>query len=165
MIEVDIIANNVASSYRVPMILGKSILGLKWDSGAKYTVVSVKVLNSELSDEDLKKIKQYCDAHSNHREQFLSASGHTFDGYLVTAHDVTIGKTVFPCFYYYLVIENKRDVALLGYDFTDCCKSSHNPHSDIIVTEFDDQSYVAYDPGAMESEEVIAFVDSLFITD
>ena len=53
MIKVDITANNVASSYRVPMILGESILGLKWDSGAKYTVISVKVLNSDLSRADL----------------------------------------------------------------------------------------------------------------
>ena len=163
MIKVDITANNVASSYRVPMILGESILGIKWDSGAKYTVISVKVLNSDLSGEDLERIMQYCDAHSNHREQFISASGHSFDGYLVTARDVTIGNTVFPEFHYYLVVENQRDVALLGYDFTDCCKSSHDPHSDIIVTEFDDASYGAADSGAMDSDEVIAFIDSLSV--
>ena len=163
MIKVDITANNVASSYRVPMILGESILGIKWDSGAKYTVISVKVLNSDLSGEELENIKQYCDGHSNNREQFISASGHTFDGYLVTAHDVTIGHTVFPVFCYYLVVENQRDVALLGYDFTDCCRSSHDPHSDIIVTEFDDEGYGVADSGAMDSDEVIAFIDSLSV--
>lgn len=104
MIKVDITANNVASSYRVPMILGESILGLKWDSGAKYTVISVKVLNSDLSDKDLEGVKQYCDGRSSHREQFVSASGHTFDGYLVKANDVTIGNTVFPEFHFYLMI-------------------------------------------------------------
>ncbi len=163
MIKVDITANNVASSYRVPMILGESILGLKWDSGSKYTVISVKVLNSDLSGDDLERIKQYCEGHSNHREQFVSASGHTFDGYLVTAHDVTIGNTVLSEFYHYLVVENQRDVALLGYDFTDCCKSSHDPHSDIIVTDFDDEGYEAADLGAMNSDEVIAFIDSLSV--
>ena len=147
----------------MPMILGESILSLKWDSGAKYTVISVKVLNSDLSGEDLEQIKQYCDGHSSHREQFVSASGHTFDGYLVTAHDATIGNTVFSEFHYYLVVENQRDVALLGYDFTDCCKSYHDPHSDIIVTEFDDEGYEAADSGAMDSDEVIAFVDSLSV--
>ena len=40
MIKVDITANNVASSYRVPMILGESILGLKWDSGV-YCIIKV----------------------------------------------------------------------------------------------------------------------------
>ena len=53
------------------MILGESILGLKWDSGAKYAVISVKVLNSDLSDKDLEGVKQYCDGHSGHREQFF----------------------------------------------------------------------------------------------
>ena len=163
MSKVDIIANNVASSYRVPMILGESILGIKWDSGAKYTVISVKVLNSGLSGEDLERIMQYCDAHGNRREQFISASGHSFDGNLVTARDVTIGNTVFPIFHYYLVVENQRDVALLGYDFTDCCKSSHDPHSDIIVTEFDDAGYGSADLRAMDSDEVIAFIDSLSV--
>lgn len=163
MIKVDVAANNVASSYRVPMLLGESILGLKWDSGAKYTVISVKVLNSELSDKDLESVKQYCDGHSSHREQFVSASGHTFDGYLVKANDVTIGNTVFPEFHYYLVVENQRNVALLGYDFTDCCKSSHDPHSDIIVTEFDDEGYATADAGAMDCNEVILFIDSLSV--
>ena len=161
MIKVDITANNVASSYRVPMILGESILGLKWDSGAKYTVISVKVLNSDLSATDLDRIKRFCDGRSNHKEQFISASGHTFDGYLVMAHNVTIGNTVFPEFHYYLVVENQRDVALLGYDFTDCCKSSHDPHGDIIVTEFDDLGYGTGDIGAMDSDEVITYIDSL----
>ena len=161
MIDVDITANNVASSYRVPLILGESILGLKWDSGAKYTVISVKVLNSDLSSIDMVHIKQYCEEHGNHKEQFVSASGHTFDGYLVMAHDVTIGYTVFSEFYYYLVVENQRDVALLGYDFTDCCRSSHNPHDDIVVTEFDNEGYGASDLEAMDSDEVIAFIDSL----
>lgn len=161
MIKVDITANNVASSYRVPVIFGDSILGLKWDSGAKYTVISVEVFNSDISVEDIESIRQYCDDHSKRREQFISASGHTFEGYLVTAHEVTIGNTVLSDFYYYLVVENQRDVALLGYDFTDCCKSFHDPHRDIIVTEFDDEGYGTVYSGAMDSDEVIAFIDSL----
>ena len=79
----------------------------------------------------------------------------------MTAHNVTIGNTVFPEFHYYLVVENQRDVALLGYDFTDCCKSTHDPHGDIIVTEFDDLVYGIGDIGAMDSDEVITYIDSL----
>ena len=62
-------------------------------------------------------------------------------------------------FRYYLVVENKRDIALLGYDFIDKCRRSAEPSSDIFVSEFDDKAYGEID-GALESNEVITLIDS-----
>ena len=151
----------MSSSFRVPVVLSESILGLKWDSGAKHTVISVRVLKSDLLDDDLESVKGYCESNCKRKERFVSASGHSFDGYLITAHHVKVGNANLPEFHYYLVVENQRDVALLGYDFVDCCKSFHNPHDDIIVTEFDDEEYGKRVIESMDSDELLAYIDSL----
>ena len=71
-----------------------------------------------------------------------------------------MGNTELKDFHYYLVVENQRDIALLGFDFIDSCKGTFEPHSDIVITEFDECSYGIFD-GAIESDEVIAFMDAL----
>lgn len=65
-----------------------------------------------------------------------------------------------PDFRYYLVIESKRDIALLGYDFIDNCRCSHEPGKHFYLTGFDADSY-GTGTGVMDSDEVIAFIDSL----
>ena len=64
-------------------------------------------------------------------------------------------------FRYFLVVENQRDIALLGFDFIDNCKGTFEPHSDIEIKEFDETSYWEGTAGAMNNDEVIAFIDSL----
>ena len=161
MIKADITAYRGSQDYEVTASLGESVISIKWDSGAKYTVISARVFNSRLTDEDLEKIKTYCEEHSSHREKFVSATGHTFDGYLVKVHNATIGNTDFNDLYYYLVVENERDIALMGFDFIDNCKGSFEPHGDIIITEFDEERYGSHIPGAVDNDEVISLIDSL----
>ena len=122
----------MASVYHVAANLGYRTMPLKYDTGAKCSVISAGMFDDTLTDEGLTQIKNYCETNSNHKERFISASGHTFDGYLITAHDVKIGKTHMQEFRYYLVVENQRDIALLGFDFIDNCEGSFEPHSDIL---------------------------------
>lgn len=63
-------------------------------------------------------------------------------------------------FYFYLVIENKRDIASLGFDFIDHCGGSINIHDSIIINEFDDSSY-AIGNKAIECDALISLIDSL----
>lgn len=160
MNKVDILAERVDSTYRIPISLGNSDFGIKLDTGAKYTVISAKAIKDTLATEDLESITAYCEERSTHKEEFLSASGHKFYGYQVVAHNVELGNSIIPEFRYYLVVENKRDIALLGFDFIDHFNSSHAAHGNIVITEFDTDSY-GKSQDAMESDEVIAYIDSL----
>ena len=161
MISVDITGKMVASVYQVAARLGYRSLPLKYDTGAKHSVISASMFDDMLTEESVARIKDYCEAHSKHKEKFISASGHTFDGYLVTARDVKIGKSYLREFCYYLVVENQRDIALLGFDFIDNCKGSFAPHHDIIITEFDEKTYGTFGTDSMSSDDVMAFIDSL----
>ena len=88
------------------------------------------MLSNALTETNLERMKVYCEKRSVRKEQFISASGHTFWGYLVTAHDVKMSNATL------------------------------RTESDILITEFDEDSYGTPD-GALESDEVIAFMDSL----
>ena len=160
MIEADITAKRIGSVYEVHVNLGKYTPSLKWDTGAKYTVISARMLDDDISDEALRQIKDYCEERLKHKERFISASGDPFYGYLSHANDVVVGNTVLHDFYYYLVFENKRDIALLGFDFIENCNGTFEPHSDILVTGFDEEGYVIWDR-ALESDELISLIDSL----
>lgn len=91
----------------------------------------------------------------------MSASGDAFRGYLTLAHDVVVDTFVFSDFYYYLVVENKRDIALLGYDFIDKCGYSHLPEEDIVITAFDDAAYELEAGGIMDGAELVSYMDAL----
>ena len=160
MIEADITAKRIGSVYEVHVNLGKYIPSLKWDTGAKYTVISARMLDDDISDEALRQMKDYCEEHLKHKERFISASGDPFYGYLSHARNAVIDETELPNFYYYLVLENKRDIALLGEDFIENCKGTFEPHGDILVTGFDEEGYVIWDR-ALESDELISLIDSL----
>lgn len=73
--------------------------------------------------------------------EHTARSGDPFYWYLSHAENVIVGNTVLRNFYYYLVFENKRDIALLGFDFIDSCFGSFDVHNDIIVTGFDEEGY------------------------
>ena len=148
------------STYFLLADLGQFVPTLKFDTGSQYTVISAGMLGRSLTADQKKHFKDYCEKHSSRKEKFISASGDPFFGYPVSVHDVNIGGTSLPVFYYYLVIENKRDIALLGFDFIDRCKCSHNPHGNFVITEFDEDGYGKLD-GVMENDDVMAFIDSL----
>ena len=160
MNNLNVVAKREASSYRVPIDIDDRVFTIKFDSGATDTVISARVFSNSLKESDLARFTEYCEEHSQHNKEFISATGHTFKGYLVTAHNVRLGKSVLPDFRYYLVVESERDIALLGFDFIDKCRCSHDPGRHFYLTGFDVESYGA-DIGAMENDEVVAFMDSL----
>ena len=160
MTEIDITARRVNDVYEVLVNIGKYTTSLKWDTGAKYTVISARALDKSLSDEVLEQMKMYCEKHNKHKEKFLSASGDPIYGYLSRAQNAVLDTSVQKEFHYYLVLENKRDIALLGYDFIDNCDRSANAHGDIIVTGFDDEGY-GISGDVLETDELIALIDSL----
>ena len=153
-------AERAGSTYRIPMTLSNSDFGIKLDTGAKYTVISATAIKDTLTEADLKRIKSLCEERCRNKEEFISASGHSFFGYPVLAHDVEMGDSILKDFRYYLVVENKRDIALLGFDFIDRCTFSHMAEGDIVMTGFDSDGYGEPD-GALATEELIAFIDSL----
>ena len=133
---------------------------LKWDTGAKYTVISARMLDDTITDKALKQMKEYCEKNHKHKERFVSASGDPIDGYLSHAENVVVDETVLRDFHYYLIFENKRDIALLGFDFIDNCVRSADAHGDIIVSGFDEEGYGTV-ADALESDELISLIDLL----
>ena len=59
MTEIDITARRVGAVYEVLVNLGKYTPSLKWDTGAKYTVISARALDKNLSDDALEQMKLY----------------------------------------------------------------------------------------------------------
>ena len=160
MNNVNMKAKRLPSDYEITARIGNRMLALKYDTGAKYTVISVGAFDKSLAEKGLETFKAYCEEHcsNKYKGDFISATGDPFKGYLITAHDVKIGNNVLRDFRYYLVVENKRDIALLGFDFIDKCKRSADAYGDILITAFD--GYGKLD-GVMENDEVMAYIDSL----
>ena len=155
----NILAEREDSAYRLSFDLGHFVPVLKFDTGAKYTVISAGMLSDALTEHDIERMKAYCEAHHKCKERFISASGDSFYGYAASYHDVKIGNAILPNFNFYMVFENKRDIALLGFDFIDKCVFSHLSESDILITGFNESNYEVVDE-FLESDELIAFIDS-----
>ena len=107
-------------------------------------------------------MKSYCEENHKHKERFISASGDPIYGYLSHVKNVVMDETVLSDFHYPLVLENKRDIALLGFDFIDKCKREADAYGDIIITEFDDEGYSSAD-SALENDELFSLIDMLSV--
>lgn len=162
MTDIEITVRRKESSYRVPVDLGQFVPTLKFDTGSEYTVISARMLDGSLTDDQLKNFKDYCEKHSRHKGQFISASGDPITGYPVTATNVVIDGSVLPVFHYYLVLENKREIALLGFDFIDRCECKHSPSGNFVITSLDQEGYGDFE-GALQNDELAAYIDSLSI--
>ena len=108
-----VVGKRTNTCYDVDFRLEKSFLSLKYDTGAVSTVISARLLRRSLTPENLGRIKDFCEAQECDKAKLFSASGHSFWGYLVRADSVRIGSSKFYNFYFYLVVENERDIALL----------------------------------------------------
>ncbi len=64
-----------------------------------------------------------------------------------------VASELFEDFYYYLVLDNDRIIALLGEDFLDNCGYHHIPHGDIEIEAFDEESYVQNRENALRNED------------
>lgn len=119
--------------------LGDRIVTGKFDTGAVATIITSKKLG--LTDGQVGTLKDYFEKSGVEPEDFYSATDGKLDGYLVRAENIKLYGTVLKRFYYYLILDNSLDKALLGDDFISCCTFSHQPKSDIIITAIDMDLY------------------------
>ncbi len=158
MTEVSIIASKSRATFNVPFQIGENVFSMKFDTGAASTVISSEIFIDEMTEEKKSTIKNFLQERNVIGIEFTSASGDCFVGYLIHANGVVVDEAVFADFYYYLVLDNKRVIALLGDDFIDHCEFQHNVHGDIVITGFDFAEYGNFD-GAMENDELLYFLD------
>ena len=161
MTEIFVVGERADSSYSIDFEMDSFFFPIKLDTGAKYTVISAGAFDDELTPEKLECIKSYCEDHVSRKEKFISASGDPFWGYLAKVNSVRIGSTMFHDFMFYLVIENKRDIALLGFDFIDKCKCLHEANGNFVLSQFDEFRYKQDQEKALNVNELVTFIDSL----
>lgn len=137
-------------------------ISFKFDTGAVDTAISFEALlagKRHQADKEIFIQKLRSDIPT---KKFISASGDSMEGYLCEASDIFISGSMLPKFYYYLVLDVKKEVALLGDDFISCCGFRHNVKDSIIIESFDSSEYMKnHKPKALSSEELmLALIES-----
>lgn len=148
-------------NYMLPIDLNGRIFSIKFDPGAEQTVISVDFLTDGLSEDQKKKIIELIKSRHTPNGDFVSASGAPFKGYLVHARNVMVGNEVFDDFFYYLILENNRIVALLGEDFLENCGYRHLPHGNIEINTFDNEAYKQNRECSLSNEDFLGFIDEV----
>lgn len=115
--------------------LGDRIVTGKFDTGAVATIITTKKLG--LTDKQFDLLKKHFDTMVELPKSFHSATNGEMKGYLVRARNVMLYQTCLKDFYYYLVLDNNLNKALLGDDFISCCTFNHRPQGDIVITTID----------------------------
>lgn len=147
--------------YVLPVEIGGKVFDMKLDLGAGSTVISIDFFADGATDEQRQKAIQFIKGSNAKTGRFIGATGDEFQGYLVHAKDVSIGETKFPDFYYYVVLENKRIIALLGSDFLEHCEYQHKLKGEFEITEFDFDGYIADREDAINYEDIVEFIDEM----
>ena len=163
MKNVNIIAPKSKSdgNYTLPIDLNGKIFSIKFDPGANQTVISVDFFTDGLSEKQRIKVIDLIKSKLSPSGEFISSSGAPFKGYLVHAKDVMVGSEKFQDFFYYLILENDRIVALLGEDFLDNCGYHHLPHGNIEINTFDDEAYMRNRDNSLSNEDFLKFIDAV----
>ena len=161
MTEVSVIAERAGTVNNIPIQLGMDYFDAKFDTGSSGTVISVSVFYEGWNEEELSRLKEYCAKKGCDQREFKSASGHTISGYPVVAKNVSVGETTFPVFRYYLIIDGRQEMSLIGDDFIDNCRYSHEPHGDISITAFDFEAYGDDPVRSLDSDELLSLIDEL----
>ncbi len=165
MIDISIYAKYRDYSYSVSVDLGDCVFPMKLDIGANTTVVSLDAYTRNLNTDIRTRVLQYCEDCCHNKRMFTSASGDNFWGFPVVAHDVYIENVLFNDFYYYLVIENKRVISLIGVDFLDCCDYTHDRHQGIEISGFDSLYYQnTVKKDSIDTNDIIAIIDEMMVT-
>ena len=79
----------------------------------------------------------------------------------MVAKNVSVGEITFPVFRYYLIIDGRKEMSLIGDDFIDNCRYSHEPHGDISITAFDFEAYGDDHVRSLDSDELLSLIDEL----
>ena len=82
-------------------------------------------------------------------------------GFLTDMGEVSIGSATFSHFYYYFVPKNKSSFALLGNDFLHNCEYNHSIRGNILITKFDEDSYINSHKNALTQNEIKALINSV----
>ena len=163
MTDITVIAERAGTVHNIPIQIGMYYFDAKFDTGSSVTVVSASVFYNGWNDRELKALKALCIQKGCALREFKSASGHKINGYPVYAKDVSIGETKFQLFKYYLIIDGRREMSLIGDDFIDNCRYSHEPHGDVHITAFDFDEYEAEHEASLDNEELLNLIDELTI--
>jgi len=115
---------------------------VKFDTGAAASIITSKALG--IGAVQSEHIADYIDKKRITKRLFKSATDTEFCGYLCSCSDVKINGVPLKKFYFYLVLNDSVNKALLGDDFISCCTFSHQPQSDICITAIDMDSYVQF---------------------
>lgn len=161
MTDIPIIAERAGTVHNIPIQLGMYYFDAKFDTGSSVTVVSASVFYDGWSEAEIKALEDLCIEKGCKLREFRSASGHKIKGYPVFAKNVSIGETVFPIFKYYLITEGRQEMSLIGDDFIDNCKYSHEPHGDVLITAFDYDQYDTMDENPLDNDELLSLIDNL----
>lgn len=111
---------------------------MKFDTGAVNTVIGLRTLFKYLSKNNLDNLISMFESSGIHKERFNSASGDELYGYPCILHDVEISGTSIKNFCFYIIVNDKRTLSLLGNDFISFCDFSHKEGGDIIITKYND---------------------------
>ena len=133
--------NEKSSCFSVRLFgLGDKIIACKFDTGAVATIITTKRLG--VSNEQLELLKNYYEKTKIEPKKFYSATNGEMQGYPVMVANIKIGNVMIDKFYYYIVLSNDLDKALLGDDFISCCTFNHQSKNDILITTIDMDSYL-----------------------
>lgn len=136
--------------------LNDDIISGKFDTGAVATIITSKKLG--LKDEQVEHLKEYFEKSGIEPEKFYSATDGKMYGYPVQADNVMLYNTVLKRFYYYLILDNRLDKALLGDDFISCCTFNHQPKGDIIITTINMELYSSSYSGRVNSVDITEII-------
>ena len=133
----------------------------KFDTGASATVFTISSLYDGVDSAKAGHLRKYVLDNGLRTHIFQSASGTEMFAVKCYKDDVCIGRIKFDRFYYWLVFLVDIDKALLGDDFIKHCTFSHADKSDILISSFNMESYVAYQ-GSCE-DKIMSSLDVLEI--
>ena len=91
MIDVNFAAKKTSliSGHVIRTRIGNSSFLMKFDTGAKDTVISSDIFHGAISDDSRNKLVQTLESKQLNTKEFVSASGDDFKGYLVNAKEVS----------------------------------------------------------------------------
>lgn len=141
-------------------------LNFIFDTGAFISTLSVSNFIEDTSSHEYNNLVRTIDDETNYIE-YNSVSGNG-KGVLRKIRNVKIDDLIIDPFYFMLVKDDKRlrngkeyniKIALLGTDFTDFCRYSHDINTDIVVDEFDVSGYESYHDQYSYNGNIIVFND------
>lgn len=133
---------------------------MKFDTGAVNTVIGLRTLFKYLSKNNLDKLLNMFEISGIHKEKFNSASGDALYGYPCVLHDVEVSGIRIKNFCFYIIVNDKRTLSLLGNDFISFCDFSHKKGEDIIITNYNDVE--AYKSFMIKSQSKVLELDEIF---